>query len=261
LIERYLRYFVFITHHGTYIDGFAGPQEIDHHTMWSAKRVIESRPRLFRNFYLFELNPKSVAALKQMRDSQSPRAKGEPKRVIEIYEGNFNENLRSFLESHPIQDREATFCLLDQRTFECDWNSVALIAKHKKGGHKIELFYFFPESWIDRSIEALKDKETVFLRWWGKPEWTEFRNKTGIPRAMFVRDRIRCDLGYRFVNAWPIYERSGCGGKVMYYMMHATDHPEAPVLMSRAYARAADVPETEDQLELIAKAAVKHAAA
>ena len=27
LIERYLLYFVFITHHGTYIDGFAGPQD------------------------------------------------------------------------------------------------------------------------------------------------------------------------------------------------------------------------------------------
>ena len=26
-IMRYLRYFVFITKHGTYIDGFAGPQE------------------------------------------------------------------------------------------------------------------------------------------------------------------------------------------------------------------------------------------
>ena len=27
LIERYLYYFVMITKHGTYIDGFAGPQE------------------------------------------------------------------------------------------------------------------------------------------------------------------------------------------------------------------------------------------
>lgn len=26
LIERYLYYFVLVTHHGTYIDGFAGPQ-------------------------------------------------------------------------------------------------------------------------------------------------------------------------------------------------------------------------------------------
>jgi hypothetical protein len=29
LVQRYLRYFVFITRHGTYIDGFAGPQEPD----------------------------------------------------------------------------------------------------------------------------------------------------------------------------------------------------------------------------------------
>jgi hypothetical protein len=37
LIERYLFYFVQITHTGTYIDAFAGPQESDLHEMWAAK--------------------------------------------------------------------------------------------------------------------------------------------------------------------------------------------------------------------------------
>ena len=45
LIERYLFYFVQITYHGTYIDAFAGPQEPEKHEMWSAKLVIESKPR------------------------------------------------------------------------------------------------------------------------------------------------------------------------------------------------------------------------
>jgi hypothetical protein len=39
LIARYLRYFVFITKHGAYIDGFAGPQEPDKPEMWAAKRA------------------------------------------------------------------------------------------------------------------------------------------------------------------------------------------------------------------------------
>ena len=44
LIARYLYYFVMITKHGTYIDGFAGPQN-DEPDMWAAKLVIESQPR------------------------------------------------------------------------------------------------------------------------------------------------------------------------------------------------------------------------
>lgn len=40
LIERYLRYFVMITKHGTYIDGFAGPQEPGQPEMWAAKLVM-----------------------------------------------------------------------------------------------------------------------------------------------------------------------------------------------------------------------------
>jgi len=44
-IERYLYYFVQVTKHGTYIDGFASPQQPDDVDMWTAKRVLESEPR------------------------------------------------------------------------------------------------------------------------------------------------------------------------------------------------------------------------
>lgn len=36
----------------------------------------------------------------------------------------------------------------------------------------------------------------------------------------------------------------------MYYMIHATDHPEAPRLMSRAYQRAVQPKEPAEQLSL-----------
>ena len=36
----------------------------------------------------------------------------------------------------------------------------------------------------------------------------------------------------------------------MYYMIHASDHPEAPKLMSRAYRQAISPKETAEQLEL-----------
>ena len=61
--------------------------------------------------------------------------------------------------------------------------------------------------------------------------------------------RLKRDLGYQSVKAWPIYERQN-GGAVMYYMIHATDHPEAPTLMSRAYRKTVLPLEPIEQLKL-----------
>jgi hypothetical protein len=46
LIREYLKLFVFVTHHGTYIDGFAAPQS-EQEGMWAAKLVLESEPKWF----------------------------------------------------------------------------------------------------------------------------------------------------------------------------------------------------------------------
>ena len=61
--------------------------------------------------------------------------------------------------------------------------------------------------------------------------------------------RFKRELGYQSVKAWPIYERES-GGAVMYYMIHATDHPEAPKLMSRAYRNTVSPLEPVEQLSL-----------
>src|SRR5580704_11966978 len=54
-IMRYLRYFVYITKHGTYIDGFAGPQQEKETDAWAAKLVLESEPRRLRHFHLCDI--------------------------------------------------------------------------------------------------------------------------------------------------------------------------------------------------------------
>ena len=41
LVARYLYYFELITKHGTYIDGFAGPQDPKRPEAWAAKLVME----------------------------------------------------------------------------------------------------------------------------------------------------------------------------------------------------------------------------
>jgi three-Cys-motif partner protein len=248
LIERYLYYFVLVTKHGVYIDGFAGPQDHEKPDTWAARLVLESEPPWLRQFYLFEKDTRQfhlLNALKQITDQQENEAK-EPQRRIEIYHGDFNVLVLSLLASGSIKQTEATFCLLDQRTFECHWATVDALARYKSTGHKIELFYFLPNSWLNRALAAQKDC-LVLQAWWGREDWEPWlKRKASELLEVFVR-RFKEELGYQSVMPWPIYERSD-GGKTMYYMIHATDHPAAPELMARAYKRAVSPKEPLEQL-------------
>jgi len=240
-IMRYLRYFVFITKHGTYIDGFAGPQEECMTDCWAAKLVLESEPQWIRHFHLCDEKRSQVKLLEQLKAAQ-------PSRDIHVYRGDFNVKIDEMLKASNITEKEATFCLLDQRTFECQWRTVQKIARYKTTGHKIELFYFLANGWLERALAGQKDLD-VLERWWGQEDWTELRRMNREERRDALVLRMKKDLGYQSVKAWPIYERES-GGAIMYYMIHATDHPEAPTQMSRAY-RATVLPlEPLEQLKL-----------
>jgi three-Cys-motif partner protein len=247
LILRYLRYFVYITKHGTYIDGFAGSQN-DLPGMWAAQLVIESEPRRLRHFHLVELDKEKIPALNALKAKAD--AITSPKRSIDIYQGDFNVVVDKILEAGTITPKEATFCLLDQRTFECHWATLEKLARYKPAGEsKIELFYFLSNSWLDRALAATKNEVTL-LSWWGRSDAKAvFRGVSSHRRAELFADRIRRELGYASVLPWPIYERKG-GDRIMYYMIHATDHPEAPKLMRRAYSRAVDPLEPIAQFKL-----------
>src|SRR5213592_4675370 len=136
LIAEYLRLFVLVTKHGTYLDGFAGPQDPVHLTSWAAKLALDVEPRFLRHFVLCELDARKIPALNALKAAHSDRD-------VLVCAGNFNELLDEVLA--PIAAREATFCLLDQHTFECEWVSVVRLARHKEEGYKIELFYFLAQ--------------------------------------------------------------------------------------------------------------------
>ena len=148
---------------------------------------------------------------------------------------DFNETVRDILAAGTIREKTATFALLDQRTFECEWRTVTALSKHKTGT-KIELFYFFPTGWIDRSLGAVRVDVTVAKveRWWGRDDWRALQGMDGIARAMLVAKRFENELGYRKATVYPIHSERR-RGRVMYHMIHATDHPEASPLMIRAY--------------------------
>jgi hypothetical protein len=69
-IEHYLRFFVQITKHGAYIDGFAGPQYSEKPDAWAAALVLASEPKWLRHFFLCELTKRGVAALRELKKSQ-----------------------------------------------------------------------------------------------------------------------------------------------------------------------------------------------
>jgi len=242
---------VYVAKHGTYIDGFAGPQDPEQLDSWAAKRVLESqvRPKRLHNFFLFDAKRVQISRLRQMRD-RLPPLPPPLRRRVEITRGDFNEAVVNFLKKGDIPI-EPTFCLLDQRTFECRWSTVEALAGYKPEGTKIELFYFLPIGWLDRAFSATTKDDSLasIAAWWGRDDWRSLENMSNRDRAQLFTERF-LELGYADVKPWPIYSDAG-STRVMYYMVHATDHSEAPRLMRRAYERVGlGAPSTELQLEI-----------
>ncbi|HWV98943.1 MAG TPA: hypothetical protein VNZ64_04540 [Candidatus Acidoferrum sp.] len=111
---------------------------------------------------------------------------------------------------------------------------------------------------MNRSVAGLKiDKDARLCKWWGDSTWAELLTKRGFLRAQHVCDRFRTELKYKHAYPFPIYEEKDKGGRVMYYMIHASDHDEAAVLMNRAYGKALDIQESVEQLEFLKDCSTK----
>lgn len=251
LIEQYLRLFVLVTGHGTYLDAFAGPQEPEAEAqlstandLWAARLVLQSqvRARRIRKFVLCEKKRPLVQRLEQLRVEQLAVDAG---RSITVLQGDCNVSLPTYLRAHPIGDKEATFCVLDQHTFECRWDLVQFLASHKSG-RKIELFYFLANHWFNRAALNLGEEGAEGAdAWWGSADWRTLISMTPAQRAERLAHRFLDELGYRYAFPWPILDEKN---HIMFYMIHATDHPAAGDLMRRAYETAVAPPEDDVQL-------------
>jgi three-Cys-motif partner protein len=239
-IAQYLKYFVQITKHGAYIDGFAGPQYPDHLEAWTAAQVLASEPKWLRQFFLCEIDTGSISLLEKLVKAQPipTNRKGlKLPRTATVHPGDFNLTIEDILKSDRLLQKEATFCLIDQRTFECRWSTLRKIAAYKRAPHnKIELLYFLGVGWIHRAMSGLGDPSTM-EPWWGCSAWASLPDMSCIELAELVRARFSQELGYKFTAAYPIFDRDH-SNRVMYYMIHASDHGEAPALMVRAHAKA-----------------------
>jgi len=238
-IRQYLSYFVQVTKHGAYIDGFAGPQSFEHLDAWSAALVLRSEPKWLRHFFFCEITRKGIQALEELVASEKNARDKKGKKLsrnIQVFRGDFNLKVSQILASGKISQKEATFCLLDQRTFECHWATVKELASFKKSGNKVELLYFLGVGWLHRAFSGIRRSEKM-LNWWGQPDWRELAKMRAHDIAELVRKRFYEELGYTHVAAYPIFDRES-GNRIMYYMIHASDHAEAPALMVRAHQKA-----------------------
>ena len=206
--------------------------------------VLASEPKWFRHFYLFDESREQIRHLQSLAIEHADRD-------IQIYEGDSNRVLASVLPAGSIAEREATFCLLDQRTFECEWQLCEHIAQLRPGLRKVEQFYFLANSWMPRALAAISttEGEERVRAWLGCEDWLSFVKLDSLGRREYFVEKFKKELGYRSVRPWPIYERDAGGGALMYYMIHATDHPEASKLMSRAYRSAVTSADPTEQLE------------
>lgn len=250
LIQEYIKLFTYVTKHGTYIDGFAAPQRRHLKELCSANLVLQNQPQWIRDLWLCDIDPKGIQLLKEIKADWSI-----PKRRITVLEGDFNRTVDEILGFGSIGEKTATFALLDQRTFECDWETVRKLAAHKKG-NKIEIFYFLATGWLDRSIAAVSRPGTAerLDKWWGRSDWRDLRGRNAVARGLDLARRFRDELGYAYAHPYPIHDQVR-GGRIMYHMVHATDHSAAPGLMQRAYrkisGRAIDDRELQVDLETL----------
>jgi three-Cys-motif partner protein len=101
LIQEYLRLFQIITHHGTYIDGFAAPQDRVHEETRAARLVLEIEPKWFREFWLCDIDRVGLSRLNALKELHEA-----PRRKVEVIEGDFNETVHAILESGSRNDSD-----------------------------------------------------------------------------------------------------------------------------------------------------------
>ena len=237
LIARYLYSFLAVTKNGVYIDAFAGPQTVeDRQESWAALRLLEKNSIFLNRAYLFEQDQSKIEFLDELRAKYCQGWTRLSKRKVMVFQGDCNQEIPKCLKTYPIRHKKAAFALLDQRTHECRWELVKTLAGHKTEGTKIELFYFLAQGWMNRSVKSSTTPEKIqeIDAWWGSKDWPSFIEKKSFDRAQFMQDRFKKELGYKYALAFPMYDK-GNEGKIMFWLIHASDHSRAIPLMISAY--------------------------
>lgn len=237
LIARYLWHFLQVTKGGQYIDVFSGHQRGESSDQtWAAKLALEICPASrLRRIYLFQKNPTKIPALMELKAKHDRGWYRFSTRKVEVIEGDSNVTVPEFFRFNKLKQGLPAFCLLDQWTRECDWATVEFVARLKQEGCKVEQFYFLAQCWMDRHWDIPGERNRKRIEaWWGRDDWKEFRALPSFERGQLMERRFREELGYLDAQAFPIH-KYGNHGRVMFWMVHASDDQRALPLMAKAY--------------------------
>lgn len=145
-----------------------------------------------------------------------------------------------------------------KRRFVCSTNARsnargALFAEWQNTSEteeQVEIFYFLPVGWLARAASGLKNQDRL-KDWWGRDDWASLHSMKSVDLAVLTSKRFVDELGYQYVTPLPIFEKKKHGGRILYYMVHGSDHPLAPILMRRAYEKALEQPEPPEQFQIL----------
>jgi three-Cys-motif partner protein len=201
--------------------------------LWgAAKPSIYSPP--FVILWKCEIEKRGIKQLKELKKKHHHKPSS---RRVAIMEGDFNETVKLILKSDRLTPRAAIFALLDQRNTECHWATVQALAA-RAGRTKIEILYFLGTSWLHRSLTQSRKAERIeeINKWWGNNDWKFLTELSQTEQVNVMAGRFLNELGYKHVTAYPIMQDE-LGKKKSFYLIHASDHSDAPKLMTRAYSQ------------------------
>ncbi len=251
LISEYISKYQLVTHGGLFIDGFSAPQRRSDAEAWTARRVLELEPKWIRAFWLCDSDSVGIQLLYKLKAEHhlQPRS-----RSVWVMHGDFNVTVHTILKNHRLRRKTPVFVLLDQRSTECHWSTVKAIAA-RAGDRKIEMLYFLGTSWLHRSLmQAARPEKLLSIdRWWGDGSWRGLIDLSQPQIVQKMADRFKLELGYNYVTPYAVMRDERTASKV-FYLIHASDHADAPKLMTRAYKRIfGSIPgsPSDDQLPLL----------
>lgn len=252
VLTAYLKMYRRVAGGGTYIDAFAGSGQArikGDLTAGSPLRALRSGA--FRDLVLFEKDPKIHADLCALVGSLEERDRLK----VRIWNppADCNEAIIELLEAGGIDKDRPCFAFLDPNSTELEWATVERLARYKPyeappPGEQLRRCKV--ELWIlvnthhalgrlmpsDRTSHRVPPHAHVLDSVMGGREawWDLWLRSWGGPDLLASRyaERLQTELGYRWAHAQRVHDPDT--NRVQYYMVHASDHPNAHTLMRSA---------------------------
>ncbi len=251
ILEEYLARFATASNsveHRIYLDLFAGwpdnqSRETNETILGSAHRAIAVQPP-FTRIGLFELGRKA----ERLKTALNLAYPGRP--GIKVFPGDCNQTVGQALRELRPVNWAPTFAFIDQFASEIHWATLEQLAQFRNGKTKTELWILFAPGMYGRGLAVRKEAMNArygdtLTEMIGSEEWipivTDLRAGKLTPAEAYsewvhlFRWRLEQVLGYR--HTYP-FTMKNTGGRDLYEMVFATDHPAGDRIMRGLYGKA-----------------------